>query len=157
MLVVPLAGDDALRRQSVDFARPEFEAGLGRFSRDGRFIAYGSNETGRFEVYVRPFDAAAASAAGGQKWQISKNGAMGGICWNRDGSELYYLSEDPATSEVTVMAVAVHPSPSFEAATPRELFRLHGPLPGNPAQWKNVSADGSWVVFAMPVETPSTH
>jgi Tol biopolymer transport system component len=40
VLIVPLTGDDPLKRQGVDFARSEFEAGLGRFSPDGRLIAY---------------------------------------------------------------------------------------------------------------------
>jgi Tol biopolymer transport system component len=155
VLVVPLAGDDPLKRQGVDFARSEFEAGLGRFSPDGRFVAYGSNETGRFEVFVRPFDAASASAAGEQKWKVSGDGAIGGITWSKDGRELYYLNDDRATSEIKVMAVAVKAAPTFEAEAPRELFRLKGPLPGNAGQWK-ISADGQRFVFAVPVESPST-
>ena len=71
--VVPLTGtDDPLAREAVDFARDEFEVGLGRFSPDLRFMAFGSNETGRFEVYVRPFDAATGEAAGDEKWQVQR-------------------------------------------------------------------------------------
>jgi Tol biopolymer transport system component len=155
VLAVPLTGDDALKRQSVDVARSEFEAGLGRFSPDGRLIAYGSNETGRVEVYVRPFDATSGSAAGEQKWKVSSGRVMGGISWRRDGGELYYLADDPATSEISVMAVEVKTAPTFQAAAPRVLFRLKGPLPGNPGQWK-ISADGQRFVFAVPVEASST-
>jgi Tol biopolymer transport system component len=150
VLVVPLNGTDALARTGVDFARSEFEAGSGRFSPDGRFIAYGSNESGRFEVYVRPFDAATASAAGDTKFPISTDGAMGGIFWRGDGKELYYLSEDRASSEVKVMAVDVTTAPAFKAGTPTVLFRLPGPLPGNPGQWKNISPDGQRFVFVVP-------
>lgn len=155
ILVVPLTGDDPLKRQGVDFARSEYEAGLGRFSPDGKFIAYGSNETGRFEVFVRPFDPASASAAGEQKWRISSDGAIGGITWNRNGRELLYLKDDPTTSEVSVMAVDVKTSPAFEASTPHVLFKLRGPLPGNPGQWK-ITPDGERFVFAVPTEQPST-
>jgi len=155
ILVVPLTGDDPLKREGVDFARSEYEAGLGRFSPDGRFIAYGSNETGRFEVFVRPFDAAAATASGEQKWKVSGDGAMGGITWSRDGRELYYLSEERPTSEIKVMAVELKTSPTFEATAPKVLFRLKAPLPGNPGQWK-ISPDGQRFVFAVPVEPPST-
>ncbi|MBI4521472.1 MAG: PD40 domain-containing protein [Gemmatimonadetes bacterium] len=150
VLVVPLAGSDPLAREAVDFGREEYEVGLGRFSPDSRFLAYGSNETRRFEVYVRPFDAASGAAAGGEKWQVSREGAIGGIFWRRDGREMYYLSADTEVNEVKVMAVEVTTTPRFEAGTPRELFRLPGPLPGNPAQWKNVSPDGQRFVFAMP-------
>src|SRR4051812_24124934 len=155
VLVVPMSGEDALKRQGIDFARSEYEAGLGRFSPDGKFIAYGSNETGRFEVYVRPFDATSGSAAGEQKWKISGDGAMGGITWNRDGRELYYLNEEAATREIRVMAVEITASPAFQATSPKVLFRIPGPLPGNPGQWK-ISPDGQRFVFAVPVEAPST-
>jgi hypothetical protein len=80
---------------------------------------------------------------------------MGGISWRRDGGELYYLADDPATSEISVMAVEVKTAPTFQAAAPRVLFRLKGPLPGNPGQWK-ISADGQRFVFAVPVEASST-
>ena len=155
VLIVPIAGADPLKREGVDFARSEYEAGLGRFSPDGRFVAYGSNETGRYEVYVRPFDAAKATAAGEQKWKVSNDGAIGGITWSKDGKELYYLNEDRATREIKVLAVEFKTAPSFESTAARELFRLKGPLPGNPGQWK-ISPDGQRFVFAVPVEVAST-
>ena len=101
---------------------------------------------------MRPFDAAKGEAAGETKWQVSKDGAMGGLNWRQDGRELYFLSPDTATREVKVMAVDVTTTPGFSVGPPRELFRLKGPLPGNPAQWKNVTPDGQRFVFAMPVE-----
>ena len=59
---------------------------------------------------------------------------------------MYFMTRD-----WEVMAVDVTTSPSFQAGTPRLLFNLPGPLPGNPSQWKNVSSDGERFVFAMPV------
>ena len=153
VLAIPLSGTDPLKREAIDFARSEFEAGAARFSPDGRFVAFGSNETGRFEVYVRPFDAATGEAAGEQKWQVSNEaGVMGGIAWRSDGRELFYLVNDNTTSQVKVMSVEVTVTPTtFKAGTPRELFRLQGPLPGNPSQWKYISPDGQRFVVAMPV------
>jgi Tol biopolymer transport system component len=153
VMVVPLTGSDALKREAVDFARSEFEAGAGRFSPDGRYVAFGSNETGRFEIYVRPFEPATGEAIGETKWQISKEGAIGGLNWRQDGKELFFLSADQASRQVRVMAVDVSTSPAFTVGTPRELFRVQGPLPGNPAQWKNVTPDGNRFIFAMPVQT----
>jgi hypothetical protein len=51
------------------------------------------------------------------------------------------------------MAVEITTTPTFEAGSPRLLFSLPGPLPGNPMQWKNVSKDGDRFLFAMPVTT----
>jgi hypothetical protein len=68
------------------------------------------------------------------------------ISWRQDGKEMYFQTRD-----WEVMAVDITTTPPFQAGTPRLLFKLPGPLPGNPAQWNNVSRDGERFVFAMPV------
>ena len=63
------------------------------FSPDGRWIAYASNETGKLEVYVRPYRASNQSpnqGAGG-KWQVSKDGGIWPL-WAPDGKSLYFVS-----------------------------------------------------------------
>ncbi len=62
----------------------------------GRFIAYNSDESGRTEVYVRPFP-----NAGSRKWQISTDGGAGPV-WTRGGREIVYVD-----SQGRMMAVAV--------------------------------------------------
>ena len=57
------------------------------FSPDGRWIAYQSDESGRYEVYVRPFPGP------GEKWQVSTGGGTLPL-WSRDGRELYFESPD---------------------------------------------------------------
>src|SRR5205085_1690891 len=65
----------------------EFDSRSGRFSPDGRWIAYQSNESGKDEICVRPFP---APAGGGGKWLVSQgDGVAPG--WRRDGKELFYL------------------------------------------------------------------
>jgi hypothetical protein len=54
------------------------------------------------------------------------------------------------TRDWEVMAVDVTTNPTIQVGTPRLLFKLQGPLPGNPSQWKNVSSDGERFIFAMP-------
>ncbi len=93
-----------------------------RFSPDGRWIAYVSNESGIDEVYVMSF--AMPSEAGGDtrargKWQIS-NGGAGMPAWSRDGTELYFLTEDEM-----LMAVSVNSDGGQLAPGPVEpLFRM---------------------------------
>jgi hypothetical protein len=48
------------------------------------------------------------------------------------------------------MTVDITTTPTFQAGTPKLLFKMQGPLPGNPGQWKNVSRDGQRFIFAMP-------
>jgi eukaryotic-like serine/threonine-protein kinase len=105
---LPLAGD----RQPSPFLQTPFSENNGRFSPDGRWIAYTSDDQGRPEVYVQTFPAS------GGKWQISTNGGLQ-PWWRGDGKELYYLSSDGK-----LMAVEVKPGGSFEAGAPRALFDL---------------------------------
>ena len=81
------------------------------FSPDGRWIAYASNESGRFEVYVRASDAQASARPG--RWLISSGG--GGVpAWSRDGRELLYRSGDG----IMTVGYSVN-GDAFVAAKPR--------------------------------------
>ena len=100
-------------RKPVIFLQTDFAESYGRFSPDGRWITYVSNESGKREVYVRGFP-----ASGGQ-WQIS-NGGGEQPHWRRDGKELFYVSPDKE-----LMAVEVNGSSgTFEAGIPKALFEL---------------------------------
>jgi Tol biopolymer transport system component len=149
LLLVPLRPDEkALDRKAIEWLREDYDAVQGRFSPDLHYIAYLSNEADgqTLEVYVRPFDPAKPEAPPpGPAVRVSKNGALGMISWRQDGKEMYFLTRD-----WEVMAVDVATTPDFKAGTPKLLFKLPGPLVGNPAQWKNVSPDGQRFVFAMP-------
>lgn len=81
------------------------------FSPDGRFVAYQSDDSGRDEVYVRPYPAP------GSRHQVS---AQGGLMprWSRDGREIFFRSGD------SLWTAAVRTSPRFAAEAPRELLRL---------------------------------
>jgi Tol biopolymer transport system component len=83
----------------------------GRFSTDGRWVAYQSDETGSPEVYLRPFPGPGAivriSPAGGAK-----------PMWRRDGRELYYL-----TPGGDLVAVSVTTEPALAVSKPRVLIR----------------------------------
>jgi Tol biopolymer transport system component len=102
----------AEKKSSLFLATPVNEAN-GRFSPDGRWLAYTSDESGRYEVYVRPFP------GHGGKWQISAAGG-GQPVWNRNGKEILYVSADNK-----LMAVDVKADSGFEASTPRALFDVH--------------------------------
>jgi hypothetical protein len=67
------------------------------------------------------------------------------VTWRADGKELYFLSRD-----WEVMVVDVTTAPTLTVSAPRLLFKMPGPLPGNPLQWKNVSNDGQRFLFSMP-------
>jgi serine/threonine-protein kinase len=86
---VPVEGDRDHPRlgKAEPFLRTSFFEGYPAFSPDGRWLAYSSNETGRFEVYVRPFPGP------GSKSQISIDGGSYPI-WSRNGRELFFLTLD---------------------------------------------------------------
>jgi dipeptidyl aminopeptidase/acylaminoacyl peptidase len=84
-----------------------------RFSPDGRFLAYVSDESGREEVYVQPFP------ANGVKWKASAAGGFG-AAWRGDGRELFYIAADSR-----MMSVAVTPSAAGLAfGVPQVLFPI---------------------------------
>jgi len=85
----------------------------GNFSPDGHLVAYTSNESGRFQVYVQTFPLS------NRKWQVSTDGGYEPR-WRSDGREIYYLSEDRK-----LMAVPVGAGPSF--AVPKMLFQTRAP------------------------------
>src|SRR5207248_8269605 len=79
-------------------------------SPDGRWLAYTSNETGRWEIYIQPFPQL------GAKWQVSSDGGTRPRWEPKHGRELYYWNSDK------VMAVAIRTTPAFVADAPRVLF-----------------------------------
>ncbi len=132
--VLPLFGD----RQPFPFLQTEFNDEAAVFSPDGHWLAYQSDESGNYEIYVAPFQAAGSSVAsqtgssgsqallsqgvGGQggKWLVSQGG--GRIpTWRRDGKGLYFLG-----SEGKLMEAAVTPKGSaVEVGIRHEIFRAH--------------------------------
>jgi serine/threonine protein kinase/Tol biopolymer transport system component len=75
-----------------------FDEGGGVVSPDGRWLAYESNTTGPYEIYVRPFP-----AVDGGIWPVSAGGGMQPL-WARDGRELFYIAPDGALMTVAVEA-----------------------------------------------------
>jgi Tol biopolymer transport system component len=89
-------------------------------SPDGRWLAYESDESGRFEIYVRAFRGA------DRKWLISTNGGNVPL-WSRDGRELYYFSD----AHRTMMAVRIVAGDAIDAITPgvpQALFKTPEPI-----------------------------
>ena len=85
--VAPIASEG----KPFQFIATPFMTTGGRFSPDGKWIAYASNETGRFEIYVRPFTGGPAAAEG--KIQMSNQGGDYPV-WRADGGELFYMASD---------------------------------------------------------------
>jgi Tol biopolymer transport system component len=95
------------------FAGTEFAERLGVFSPDGRSVAYISDESGRFEVYVRPFPPSQKSG----KWIVSAGGGTQPR-WSPNGKELYFIAPDGR-----LMEAEVDLSPEVRVGTPRALFQ----------------------------------
>ena len=91
----------------------EFNETHVQLSPDGRWIAYSSDESGGFEVYVQSFPELSRG-----KWQISSNGGVQPR-WRKDGKELFYFAPDGTIVAVPVLATTDH----FEAGTPQPLFK----------------------------------
>ena len=149
MFVLPLSGD----RKPVELPRDDFFGRGGRFSPDGRFLAFNSNNAGPFQVYARTLGSSNGQPSPGKpndRTQVSSDGGIGGIVWRKDGKEIFYLSPPP---KQTVMAAEVSTTPTLVVRPPARLFEIPSPIVA-PAQLSNIgSADGQRFVFAVPVPT----
>jgi Tol biopolymer transport system component len=121
------------------FLGTPFNEGAAQFSPDGRWLAYASNESGRYEIYMQPYPGP------GGKWQISTEGG-GEPLWNPNGRELFYRSGNK------MMAVEITTQPSFSAGKPKVLFAgQYQPSP-NPVPNANydVTPDGQRFIMLKP-------
>jgi hypothetical protein len=132
-------------QKPILYLQNEFDAFQAQFSPDGRWIAYTSNESGEYQVYVQPFPMREG------KSQISTSGGAQPQ-WRRDGRELFYLARDG-----TLMAVEVKSNTKFEPGIPKPLFQTRVTGLTNARNHYVSSADGQRFLVNTVVEddTPS--
>lgn len=136
----PLTGEHRLQ----PYVTGPFDESGASFSPDGRWVAYRSNESGRYEIYVKPFPDPKG------RWQVSTEGG-GEVRWSPGGKELIYRRESE------YMAVPVATAGTFQAGAPR-LF-LNQTLPRITAGSGSVfslSHDGKRVLLVAPTQSAAT-
>jgi serine/threonine protein kinase/Tol biopolymer transport system component len=138
----PSEGSGQVRKTQPLLQTPLDEA-VARFSPDGHWLAYISNESGRYEVYVQAYPGP------GGKYQISTDGGTEPV-WNPKGRELFYRNGNK------MMAVEITSQPTFKAGAPRMLFE--GQFEPGPFQIANydVSPDGQRFLMIKPDEQSSS-
>jgi Tol biopolymer transport system component len=115
-----------------------------RFSPDTRFIAYSSDESGSYEVYVRRYP------SGDRQWQVSLAGGLQPE-WRRDGRELFFLDTDGR-----MMSVPVSMAPDFQPGLPKALFDVDVPQATSPYQSHYaVTADGQRFLINTVIDQPT--
>ena len=112
----PSGGDIVGFRPGIDtvlvpLLASKFEESWPALSPDGHWLAYNSNETGRFEVYVVPFPNTTSA-----KWAISSGGGINPM-WSHRGNELFYRG-----ASGDIFAVRIRTAPRFSSGTPKRLF-----------------------------------
>ncbi len=131
------------RKPHLYLATPVIELAA-RFSPDGKWVAYQSQESGPFEVYVAPFPPT------GAKWQVSSGGGTVPR-WRQDGKELYYIP--PNGGKVMAVPITLTPSPKVGRAV--ELFQFN--LGPRNIWMYDVSPDGQrFIVNAAVGEEPAS-
>jgi Tol biopolymer transport system component len=140
MWILPLFGE----RKPFVFLQTPFAEGGGRFSPNGRWIAYSSSESGTNQVYVRPFPPASG------QWMVSTNGGTHAR-WRGDGKELFYMSADRK-----LMAVDVKEDGNrFAAGTPKPLFEIRTVAFFAGGSQYDVTDDGQRFLVNIPFEESS--
>jgi Tol biopolymer transport system component len=140
--ILPMSGD----KKPFPFQRTPFEERDGQFSPDGKWIAYQSNESGQFDIFIRPFPGS------GGKFQISATGGTQPR-WNKNGKEIFYVSLDDRLMAAPVQLPA--DGQSLHSGTPAALFPVRiagGPVPGVNKQQYAVSSDGQRFLVNLAVD-----
>jgi hypothetical protein len=131
--MLPLAGprESTADRKPVPLVHGPLAEDHGQVSPDGKWLAYQSNETGRFEIYIQPFP------TGAGRWPISTSGGQFPR-WRRDGRELFYMDR---TSGGKIFAVDVNAvGLALVAGAPKALFD---------SGYINLNAGGTYHTFAV--------
>src|SRR5262249_43269070 len=103
------------QRQVKPLLRTNFNEVLGAVSPDGHWMAYQSDESGRYEIYVRPFPEVDSN-----RWTISTGGGIMPL-WSRTGGELFYVAAS-APQAGALMGVEIARGASFAHRSPSKLF-----------------------------------
>jgi eukaryotic-like serine/threonine-protein kinase len=142
--VLPLSGNE---KPTPYLSGPKFE-NQARFSPDGRWVVYVSDESGRPEIYVQPFP---ATRDGGGKWMISSAGGLEPL-WRKDGKEIDYIGING-----DAMAVEIQPGTTFRPGIAKALFTsafLSGMASiGTRSKPWDVSPDGQRFLITTPSGT----
>jgi serine/threonine protein kinase/Tol biopolymer transport system component len=141
---LPLEGT----RSPFPVVQTRFAEDEGQFSPDGRWIAYRSNESGRLEIYVRPFP-----GPGGAR-RVSVGGGSQPR-WRRDGKELFYVAADDRLMAVPI-SEGIDPA-SLEVGTPISLFAAHLAGAGLPKQQYAVARDAQRFLLNVIAEQGTSH
>jgi Tol biopolymer transport system component len=137
------SGASAGGRAPTVLLQTPFREVWGAFSPDGRWVAYMSNESGRPEIYVRPFAPPGTPAIGGP-WQVSTSGGIHPV-WRPDGHELYYI--DPVGAMVA--APIRIDGDTLDPGTPMVLFAtrlLGGGIDAGQGRQYDVARDGRFLI-----------
>jgi hypothetical protein len=115
----------------------------GQFSPDGKWVAYASNETGKWQIYVTSFPDARG------KWQVSTSGGEQPR-WRGDGKELFYIGLDGK-----MMVALVTTGANFDASTPGALFQagVRPAISSNDTFDYDVSRDGQRFLIITQAKT----
>ena len=126
----------------VKFLATNADEGQPQFSPDGHWVAYTSNESGKNEVYVRPFP------SGSGQWKVSANGGVEPR-WSAGGKEIYYIGTASRPLLSAFIAVSIKPNrESLEIGSPQKLFeaRTVGIVPRYSQFRYSVASDGRFLV-----------
>ncbi len=142
--VLPMEGD----RKPAMFLQTEFNESEAKFSPDGHWVAYESDESGKIEVYVRPFP----KNGSGSELVVS-NGGGSQPRWRRDGKEVFYFADGGK-----LMAVDVTTSPALKIGVPHLLFQaaiFGGGLSNEILRWDAASDGQRFLINTVPGENVS--
>jgi serine/threonine-protein kinase len=149
----PTSGDDILEveltgtHKVTPLVQSRFAERNGVISPDGRWLAYEANDSGQFEIWVRPYPEVNSG-----RWQVSTGGGTRSL-WGPGGQELFYMSPTGA-----IMRVGVERSTSWAATTPATIVKagIATGLAASPGRIYDISPDGQRFLVLKQASDPNT-
>jgi serine/threonine-protein kinase len=147
VMILPIEGDTTTGLKAgrpAPFVNGPFAEAGGSFSPDGRWLVYTSNESGRNEIYVRPFPAASG------RWQVSIDGGRSGA-WSPNDREIFYQAPD---GRLMVASYSVQGG-SFHRETPRPWCDTRLVVTNIGSRTFDLHPDGKRFAIIQPVAEPA--
>jgi Tol biopolymer transport system component len=133
-------------RRAAPILDTVYAEGFATISPDGKWLAYQSDQSGRIEVYVQPFDGLTNGTK--RRWMVSKGGGL--PRWRSDSGELFYITHD---GRITSVSIHLDTDGGIESGQPQTLFQTR-PVPKT---WNlyDVTPDGQRFLVNIPLEWTS--
>ena len=137
-MALPLKGN----KKPIPIISSQFDEYDAKISPDGKWICYISNESGGYQLWVKPFILNNKETG---RWQLTNDGAEEAV-WAKDGKSIYFRTSSRALSSIPVST-----SPTFTSGSPKVITNTYPPFYSSTWLTYDISNDSKYIIATSPV------